>query len=262
VENLRRAASWIEERFSQTGLEVTSQSFRMSEGIYRNVIALQRGRDPEAGLVIVGAHYDAYGELPGADDNASGVAVLIELARTLPPVQPRRSRVFAAFANEEPPIFPSGEMGSAHYARHLKESGERVHLMVALDLVGYFSDEPGSQLMPLPGLGWLYPTTGDFIAVVGDMGSGRWIRMVKRGMLGSRAMPVFSFRAPSWVPGIDFSDHKPFRDAGLPGVLVTDTAFLRTPHYHRRSDTIETLDFRRMAGVVKALHGALREADR
>jgi hypothetical protein len=261
VENLDRASRWIEAEFLETGLELSTQSFRLMEGAYRNVIARKPGTDPGAGVVIVGAHYDAYGEMPGADDNASGVAVLLELARTLPAVPCRRTRLLVAFANEEPPLFGSEDMGSARFARKLVDEKTPVDLMIALDLVGYFSDEPGSQHTPIKGLGLVYPSTGNFIAVVGDMGAGRWIKKVKRGMMRSRALPVVSFRAPAAMPGVHFSDHMCFRRLNLPGVLVSDTAFLRTPHYHRTTDTIRTLDFHRMALVVKALHGVLYEED-
>jgi len=148
-------------------------------------------------------------------------------------------------------------MGSAHFARKLRDDGTRIDLMVALDLVGAFSDEPGSQHYPISWLGLLYPCRGNFIAVVGDLGSGPSIHKVKRGMLSSRALPVFSFRGPSAIGGVDWSDHRSFRALGFPAVMVTDTAFLRTPHYHRVTDTPETLDYRRMAGVVRALHGVV-----
>jgi len=259
--NLDRASRWIEGKLAETGLEVSTQEFRLHEGTYRNVIARKTGTDQGAGVVIIGAHYDAYGDLPGADDNASGVAVMLELARTLPRGPSRRTQYFVAFSNEEPPNFGTDDMGSARFARKLLEEQTPIDLMITLDLVGYFSDEPGSQHVPLRALGLIYPSKGDFIAVVGDMGAGRWIKKVKVGMMRSAALPVVSFRAPSAMPGVDWSDHLSFRKLNLPGVLVSDTAFLRTPHYHKSTDTIETLDFPRMAKVVKALHGVLYEAD-
>ena len=225
------------------------------------MIATRRGSDPDLGAIVIGAHYDAYGEMPGADDNASGVAVLLELTRTLPDQAPRRTWIFVAFANEEPPFFTTEDMGSHHFVRKLIDEGTPVELMIALDLVGYFSDEAGSQRVPLSLLRLYYPSTGNFIGIVGDTGSGRWIRRVKRGMRSANALPVLSFRAPTWVPGVDWSDHYWFRQLGLPGVLVTDTAMMRTPHYHRATDTPETLDYQRMAAVVQALHGVLQESD-
>ncbi|MBZ5638606.1 MAG: M28 family peptidase [Acidobacteriia bacterium] len=257
VKNLDNAARWIEDRFHECGLEVTTQEYPLREGTYRNVIAQRKGTNPRAGVVIVGAHYDAYGGLPGADDNASGVAVLLELARTPPSAPSRRTQIFVAFVNEEPPLFGSGDMGSARYARKVLEDGTPVDLMIALDLVGFFSDRPGSQHYPLKGLDLVYPSVGDFIAVVGDMGAGRWIEKVKRGMLSSRALPVVSFRAPSVTEVVLYSDHRSFRQLGLPGVMVTDMAFERSPHYHRRTDTLETLDFDKMADVVRAIRGVL-----
>jgi Zn-dependent M28 family amino/carboxypeptidase len=257
--NLDRTADWIVERFRQSDLEVTEQPYRVTEGEYRNVIGARPGTDPDRGVVIVGAHYDAYGELPGADDNASGVAVLLELAGTLPDRAPKRTQLFVAFCTEEPPFFSTPDMGSHHFARKLVDEGTGIDLMIALDLVGYFSDEAGSQRVPGALLRLAYPSRGDFIGVVGDVGAGRWIGRVKRGMRSAGALPVYSFRAPSFVPGVDWSDHIWFRRLGLPGVLVTDTAMMRNPNYHRSTDTPETLDYRRMAAVVQALHGVLQD---
>ena len=152
-----------------------------------------------------------------------GVAVLLELAGTLPEAPPRRTQLF-----------------------------------VALDLVGYFSDEPGSQTFPLPLLRLYYPSRGDFIAVVGDLTAGRPIKRVKRGMRSLAGIPVLSFRAPRAIPGFDWSDHYWFREHGFAAVLVTDTAMLRNPNYHRSTDLPDTLDFARMAEVVQGLHGVLQ----
>jgi hypothetical protein len=257
-ENLGRVADWIRSELEPTGLEVREQSYTIREGTYRNVIATRRGTDPSAGVVVIGAHYDAYGEMPGADDNASGVAVLLELARTLDDRPTAETRHLVFFVNEEPPFFAGEDQGSRHFALELLERGTPVDLMVALDLVGYFSDESGSQTLPSALLRLYYPSRGDFIGVVGDTRSGRWIHEVKRGMRAARSIPVLSFRGPRWIPGVDWSDHFWFRELGLPGVLVSDTAMLRNPNYHRRTDTPDTLDYPRMAGVVQALHGLLQ----
>jgi hypothetical protein len=257
--NLDRAAVWIEEELREAGLEVERQEYRLAEGIFRNVVAIRRGRDLSAGVTVVGAHYDAYREFPGANDNASGVAVLLELARTLPDPPPRRDQYFVAFSTEEPPFFGSESMGSHAFAEDLLESGRSVQLMISLDVVGYYSDDPGSQGFPLPGLGLLYPRRGDFVAVVGDLRSGRWIDRVKRGMKAVNALPVHSLRAPSALAPVLLSDHFSFRQLGLPGVHVTDTAFMRDPTYHTRDDTPDRLDYTRMARLVEALHGVLWE---
>jgi Zn-dependent M28 family amino/carboxypeptidase len=150
-------------------------------------------------------------------------------------------------------------MGSHVFARELRRENVRVDLMIALDLVGYYSDEADSQGVSVPGLGLLYPDRGNFIAVVGDLGSGASINSVKRAMLSTGDLPVHSFRAPSrWAPVL-LSDHWAFRKHGMPGVLVTDTAFLRYPYYHTPADTPERLDYVRMAELVQALHGLFLE---
>jgi hypothetical protein len=257
-ENLQRAASWIAEELRASGLRVNLQEYELNEGVYHNVIGLREGETPSSGAAtIIGAHYDVYDEFPGADDNASGVAVLLELARTLPGSPPRSPQYFVAFCTEEPPFFGSDDMGSYRFALELSEREVPVDLMVALDLVGRYSEEPGSQGLPLPGLGLLYPDRGNFVAVVGDLGSGSAIRRVKRAMLARRSIPVESFRAPGALAGVRWSDHHSFRRLGMPAVLVTDTAFLRHEDYHTRHDTPEKLDYERMAGLVRALHGLL-----
>jgi Zn-dependent M28 family amino/carboxypeptidase len=266
--NLDRAAKWIAEQMSAAGLHVDEQPYHVRldaaspGGSYRNVIGRREGTDPGAGVVIIGAHYDAVSGSPGADDNASAIAVLLELARTLPSEPPRRTQLLVAFSTEEPPFFATKGMGSHAYVQHLLDQGTRVRLMVAMDLVGYYNDSLGSQRYLLPGMGLLYPKRGNFIAVVGDLRSGGCIHTVKRGMLSADSIPVVSARAPALIPGVHWSDHIWFRRKGFPGVLVTDTAFLRNPNYHTQADTMDTLDYERMAQLVKALHGVLREADR
>jgi hypothetical protein len=261
TENLDRAADWIAGELRESGLEVELQEYELADGRYRNVVARRPGSDLRAGAVVIGAHYDAFREYPGANDNASGVAVLLELARNLDPRPPRTDLYLVAFSTEEPPFFGSPDMGSARFLDWLDERDVHVELMVALDLVGSFSDEPGSQHFPAPGLGLLYTDRADFIAVVGDLGSGPAIKRVKQGMRATRALPVHSFRAPDSIPGVNWSDNLPFRERGLPAVLVTDTAFMRYPHYHTPDDTPDRLDYERMAGVVHGLAGVLHEPD-
>jgi len=260
TENLDAAAEWIAAEFRDAGLSVDFQEYEVEGRRFRNVIARRPGTDPrKMGTDIIGAHYDAYGEYAGANDNASGIAVLLELVRSLPDVRHRRTHLFVAFSTEEPPYFGSEQMGSYVFAKSLVDDNMRVELMVALDLVGYYSDEPHSQSFPVPGLGMYYPHRGNFVAIVGDLGSGSSIKRVKTGMKGMNTIPVHSFRAsPSWAPVL-LSDHWAFRQHGLPAVQVTDTAFLRYPHYHTAEDTPDRLDYERMADLVAALHGVLLE---
>lgn len=261
IDNLDRAARWIAEALQRADVEVEVQDYRVREGLFHNVIARRRGTDPSLGAIVIGAHYDAYGGFPGADDNASGVAVLLELVRTLPAGRaPRRSQIFAAFSTQEPPFFGSDDMGSYAFARQLVAEHVQVELMIALDLVGYYRDEEGSQRLQHPFLRLLYPDRGNFIAVIGDLRSGPWIDQVKRGVMSTTDLPVHSFRAPASLAPVQLSDHFSFRRLGLPGVLVTDTAFMRFPHYHTRDDTPDKLDYERMAKLVLGLHGVLAEA--
>lgn len=254
---LERAASWIASDLRASGLTVELQEYEIDEGRFHNVVGVRPGEDDTVGAVVIGAHYDTFGGYPGADDNASGVAVLLELARTTGGLVSRGPVYFVAFCTEEPPFFATDKMGSAAFVRRLKDDGTAVDLMIALDLVGYYADEPGTQRFPLPGLGLLYPDTANFVGVVGDLRSGRSIKRVRTGMEATRKIPVFSFRAPSALPGVLWSDHLSFRRAEFPGVLVTDTAFMRNPHYHTANDTADTLDYERMALLVEALHGVV-----
>lgn len=258
VDNLDRAAAWIEGRFREAGLEVEFQDYQLREGRFRNVIARQPGRDSDLPAIVIGAHYDTYGGFPGADDNASGVAVLLELARTLPDAVPRSDHYLVAFGTEEPPFFGTDDMGSYRFAQLLRQREIEVELMIALDMVGVYSDRPGSQHFPVAGLGLFYPDTANFIAVVGNLGSGISIQRVKQGLQSTETLPVHSFRAPAIVDGVDWSDHRSFWRMGYPGVLVTDTSFMRYPYYHTRNDTPDRLDYRRMGALVNGLHVVLQ----
>jgi Zn-dependent M28 family amino/carboxypeptidase len=211
--------------------------------------------------LVVGAHYDACEPGVGADDNASGVAGLLELARILALDPPALRVDLVAFTLEEPPYFRTPRMGSAIHAGSLREAGVRVRAMIALEMIGFFRDEPGSQEYPAPGLALLYPSRGDFIAVVGCLGQAGLVRQVKRAMAGAMELDVRSISAPRFVPGVDFSDQLSYWNAGYAAVMVTDTAFYRNPHYHEASDRPETLDFARMAQVVEGVHAAVLVLD-
>ncbi|HEX7052682.1 MAG TPA: M28 family peptidase [Burkholderiales bacterium] len=206
------------------------------------------------GAIVVGAHYDTVPGSPGADDNASGVAALIELAGILRQQEIR----FVAFANEELPYSHGEEMGSFVYARRARERGERIAAMFSLEMLGCYSDEPGSQRYP-PLLGWFYPDRANFIAFVGDFGARRLVKRAHRLFRRHSDFPCESLAAPAFVPGITRSDHWSFRRHGYPALMVTDTAYNRYPHYHRASDTPEKLDYERMAAVTLGLAGMLTE---
>jgi hypothetical protein len=261
IENLDRAAAYIKSEFSHAGASVSEQPYRVQGRSYRNVIA-QFG-PPSEERIIVGAHYDAAGPLPGADDNASGVAGLIELARLLGRQQPLPLQVeLVAFTLEEPPYFRTTGMGSSVHAESLRKQNIRVRAMLSLEMIGCFSDAPNSQRFPVGILGAFYPSTGNFIAVVGRLNEGLLVRRTKAAMRKAAPLPVYSINAPSFVPGVDFSDQLNYWNAGYSAAMITDTAFYRNRNYHTAHDTAEKLDYKRMAMVVEGVYAAVVELAR
>lgn len=250
-EKLELTAVYIRKIFQQSGGEVYEHSYEV-EGIpYKNVIAEYGPDSPSA--IVIGAHYDAVVGTPGADDNASGVAGVLELARLFSTVSFSSKVILAAYTLEEPPFFASNLMGSAVHARALIDENVDVKLMICFEMIGYFSDTPGSQHFPIPFLKLYYPSAGNFITVVDHLFSTQAGRM-KRWMQKSIDLPIYSINAPKWFPGIDWSDHKNFWDQGYPAIMITDTAFYRNEAYHSASDTSDRLDYERMAKVVQGVY--------
>jgi hypothetical protein len=248
--DLETPARYIEQAFSAQGLKSASQEFMSGGRRVRNIEVLNKG------TLVVGAHYDTVPGSPGADDNASGVAVLLELAALL--AKEKLPVRFVAFANEEMPYFYGPEMGSWAWARAARERGETIRAMFSLEMLGYYRDAPGSQRYPPP-LGLFYPDRADFIAFVGDLGARGLVR-TSIGLFREKAMfPSEGVAAPSFIPGVTWSDHWSFRQHGFPALMITDTAFNRYPHYHLPSDTPDKLDYERMARVTLGLASMLRE---
>ena len=241
-------------------LEALGYSVRRQEVVAPadNLIVQLRATNPNAPLLIVGAHYDTAGASPGADDNASGVAALLELARGLKPLNGRSSLgvQLVLYANEEPPYFKTGAMGSYVHALSL-DKPQAVVGMIALESMGYFSDKSDSQNYPFP-LSLRYPSKGNFIAFVGPTNSRDFLRETLGEFRKHARIPSVGGTAPSIVQGIDWSDHWGYGQVGIPAFMVTDTAPFRNPHYHRKSDTPDTLDFERLALVVEALEKTLK----
>jgi Peptidase family M28 len=248
---LNNASAYIHTELSQHTPHAVFQGYRANGIGYRNVVA-RFGPDTEE-MIVIGAHYDSYGELPAADDNASGVAGLIELAQMLSKVSLNKRVELVAYTLEEPPYFRTEFMGSAIHAKSLKTANKRVSLMLSLECIGFFSDAENSQDFPVSAMGALYPTTGNFIALVGHYREGTLSRRVRETMRAATTLPVHSINAPAFVAGIDFSDHLNYWNEGFVGMMVTDTAFMRNKNYHTAGDTPETLDYRRMADVVRAV---------
>ena len=241
---LDRARDYILEEFSRYG-DPELQTFVIKGIEYSNVI-LKFG-SPQPPKLVVGAHYDSFDGLPGADDNASGVAGLLELARLLSELPEALNVELVAFALEEPPYFGTEHMGSYH---HAAATGRQVKLMICLEMIGYFRDEPGSQSYPLPALGYLYSDRGDFIALIGRLSEIPAVRTLKREFSASVELPIHSLTFFPIVPGVGLSDHHNYWRQGINAVMITDTAFQRNPHYHTAHDLPDTLDYKRMADVV------------
>ncbi|MGH7966390.1 MAG: M28 family peptidase, partial [Candidatus Binatia bacterium] len=254
-ENLDRVAAYIRQEFVRAQGRVAEQPYEAMGSTYRNVIALF-GPDTKE-RVVVGAHYDTAGERPGADDNASGVAGLIELAYLMSKTSLPVCVELVAYTLEEA-AFHTAQMGSAVHATSLKQQGIPVRVMFSLEMIGYFTDAPHSQSFPLSILAAFYPAEGNFITVVGKFGQGSVVRQVKKAMRSASPLPVHSINAPRWVRGVDFSDHRSYWDVGYKALMITDTAFYRNKNYHTAQDTADTLDYQRMAMVVQGVYAAVR----
>jgi len=254
LEALNTAAAYIKAEFESHTEYVQEQKYRVYNQEYKNIICSFGPTDGER--IIIGAHYDVCQDQPGADDNASGVAGILEIARLLKANAPNlKHRIdLVAYTLEEPPYFRSEFMGSAVHAKSLKDNGVKVRAMVCLEMIGYFSDEPKSQEYPVGLLKLFYPTTGNFITIVGQLGKGGLTRSMKKGMSAGSSIDVRSISAPRFIPGIDYSDHLNYWNYNYNAVMITNTSWYRNANYHMATDTPETLDYRRMAEVVKGVY--------
>lgn len=252
--SLEQAAAYIEARLRQYGYTVSRQSYTCYGKHCSNLVA---ETDGTGSRIVVGAHYDSVPGSPGADDNASAVSGLLELARLLKESPPRKKITLVAFANEEPPFYGSTNMGSMVYAASLKAKNTPVDFMVALEMIGYFSKER-IQRYPLPGMSLFYPKTADFIGVAGNFRSWGTVSQLKKGIRKHSRIDVQTMVSPESIGGINLSDNLSFWHHGYRAVMVTDTAFFRSPHYHLETDTPDTLDFDSMAEVILGLFHTLR----
>ena len=259
LERLEETATYISDQFTSFGYQVARQPFVFDGNTYHNIIAELKGDASPETLLIVGAHYDSVRTTPGADDNASGVAGLLGLARELSNARMERTIRFVAFALEEWPVYRSSNMASYHYAKSLAEKNAHVDGMVCLEMIGFFCDREGCQHYPFPFMGLKFPKTGHYIAMVGNMRSKAFTERIAGSFKKATDLPLITLNAPAIMIGIDFSDHWSFGKFGYQALMVTDTAFYRNPHYHAPSDLPETLDYERMAKVVEGLIAALRE---
>lgn len=259
IEALEEASLYIEKELDSIGYVHRRQNFTVRNRSYHNIIAFYG--DTTKPRIVIGAHYDVCEDQMGADDNASGVAGLLELARRFKSKSDTLEHCleFVFYTLEEPPYFRTKGMGSYVHAKSLVDAKTEVRLMVSLEMIGYFSDEKNSQQYPLPILRWLYPNEGNFIAVVSKNGNRGITRKFKKGIRRGSELPVEMLIAPPALAGVDFSDHLNYWFFGFPALMITDTAFMRNANYHTSGDTPETLDYRRMAEVVYGLHYTLKK---
>jgi len=258
LRSLNQAADYIKTEFEKLpNGQVAEQSFRADGRQYRNIIV--SFGPPEAPRLVVGAHYDVCGDQPGADDNASAVAGLLETARLLQQAgSNQKYRVeLVAYPNEEPPYFATEYMGSAVHAKSLHDASIPVRAMLCYEMIGYFRDEPHSQRFPNEQLAALYPNTGNFITVVGRTGQEAFTQQVQELMKTKANIDVQRINLPAEAGLAGLSDHRNYWKYGYEALMLNDTSFLRNPNYHLPSDTIETLDFKRMAEVINGAYAVI-----
>jgi len=255
---LEAAARYIETALEDSGYSVAAQRIPRDRNEVRNIEVELPGGARAAEIVIVGAHYDSVIGAVGANDNGSGVAALIELARLMRDSRPARTVRFVAFVDEEPPFYHGDEMGSRFYARRAKARGENIVAMFSLETIGYYSDEPDSQRYPFP-LSFFYPKTGNFIAFVSNLSSRPLLHEVIASFRRHARFPSEGAAAPALLPGVEWSDHWSFWKEGYPALMVTDTAPYRYAFFHTMQDTPDKVDYARLARVVTGLHGMLRD---
>lgn len=258
---LEAAARYIETTLAGFGLTASAQVFQVAGRPVRNIEVVWEpaGAGPETPAIVIGAHYDSPEDAPGANDNGTGVAAALELARALAHMKPATHRLRLAFwVNEEQPYGKTPDMGSWQHAKALRDQGENIVGMIALETIGFFSNEPGSQTFPPP-FGLIYPHTGNFIAFVGLPGSRTFLNRALASFRRQTPFPSIGGVAPGMLEGIDLSDHWAFHHFGYPAMMVTDTAPFRNPYYHEVDDLPENVDYESLARVTVGLEKMLRE---
>ncbi len=253
---LNRAADYISSELTTSGFTVRRQTFDVSKMPVSNLEATLPGSGRAHEIVVVGAHYDTVPHCPGANDNGTGVASVLELARRFSRRPQARTIRFVAFVNEEPPFFKTDQMGSLVYANAARAGGDQIKGMLSLETMGYYSDAEGSQTYPAP-IAWLYPNVGNFIGLVADVRSAALLMKARRAFQRHTSFPLQSAALPADVPGVGWSDHWSFWQAGYRAMMLTDTAPFRYPWYHTPDDTSDKIDYDRLAQVVDGIEAVL-----
>jgi Zn-dependent M28 family amino/carboxypeptidase len=255
-DGLQKAVAYIEGQLASYAYHSVQQPFSVEGQTFQNIEVEHKGAEDAGSVVVIGAHYDTAGGLPGANDNGSGVAVGLELARALASHKFERTVRWVFFANEEPPYFQTGGMGSYVYAKRCRERGEKIAAMLSLETIGYYSDEPGSQSYPIgfhPG----YPNRGDYLGFVANLRSAGLLRAALKSFRRSTSLPATGAAAPASIPGVGWSDQWSFWQFGYRALMLTDTAPYRYPYYHTAEDTPEKLDYDRLARAFTGIAGVV-----
>lgn len=257
IDQLNQTAAYIKTEFAKYADSVSMQEYAVNGQVYKNVICSFGTKNKKR--IVVGAHYDACGSQQGADDNASGVTGLLELARLLKGQKLNHRIDLVAYTLEEPPFFRTESMGSYVHAKALADTKADVYGMISLEMIGYFKDEAKSQAYPIGLLSMFYGNRGNYITLVKKWGAGKFARRFCRRFRSAKSIRTKTFAGPAALPGIDFSDHLNYWKFGFSALMITDTSFYRNHNYHQPTDTMETLDIGRMARVIDGTFKALAQ---
>jgi len=259
--NLHQAYNYILTTMRKSSFQVTDFMYHHEQRDFHNIVASKIGQQYPEEIVIIGAHYDTVNNSPGADDNASGIAAILELIRLLNFYENKRTIRFVAFTLEEPPFYGTAQMGSQVYAQLCKQHNENIIMMVSLEMLAYFTKKKKSQQYPLPEMAKTFPDQGNFIAIIGDVKSGLVVKKLTTLFQQYSSHHVQSLISHQSVPGVNLSDHVSFWKEGYKALMITDTAFYRNPHYHKSNDTIDKLDFKSYAQIVSGLQYTFQQFD-
>lgn len=259
---LNKAAEYISGEMKSADGDFSRQDYVCDKKEVANLIFEKPGSEKPDEIIVIGSHYDTVTESPGADDNATGIAALLELIHLLHDYPNERTLRFVAFTLEEPPYFGTDMMGSRYNAKHSSEKEENIIAMIAFEMLGYFSENKKSQKYPISSMHQRFPSTGDFLAVLGNSQSDRLSEKIAAFMNETSLIDIGAFIPYSYIPGNDLSDHSSFWAYNYPAVMITDTAFYRNPHYHEVTDTIDKLNFRYFAKGVYSMAHMLKQLDR
>ncbi|MBP1735287.1 MAG: peptidase [Deltaproteobacteria bacterium] len=250
---LRQCEEWIRQRWESQGYVVKKHTFSIREKEYSNLEIEIKGRTLPSEIIIISAQYDTLPDSPGANNNGSGIAILFQLSQLLRKRTPDRTLRLLNFVNEEDPFFGTEMMGSFQYAKRCRQQGEDIRVMLSLDALGVYKNEPGSQRLPFP-FSIFYPDRGNFLAFIGNLQSRKYVKEVTKGFKKGSSFQIQAGVAPEWAKGGSWSDHSSFWKFGYPGIMVTDTGGFRSAHHTTKEDTIEKLDFEAMSRIVIGMY--------